>query len=144
GGAVGQDRAEPGGGGPSVAVVILTAGLAALVLVSAITFAIRVRRRKALGHEQLAEAEIAELRRALERLGWDLSPATTLLARERAPATAARPRAAAYAGALRRYRFDPQRSQPPGPTDRRALRRALGRASGPLGPLRALIAIPPG
>jgi hypothetical protein len=143
--AIGQERAESdSGGGPPTWVVILAAGLAGLALVSALVFAIRVRRRNALDREQLAEAEIAELRQALERLGWDLSPATTLLALERELATAAGPRAAAYAGALRRYRFDPRGSQPPGPADRRALRQALGRASGPLGPLRALVAIPPG
>jgi protein-glutamine gamma-glutamyltransferase len=145
GAAIGQERAElDSGGGPPTSVVILAAGLAALALASTLVFATRVRRRNALDRGQLAEAEIAELRRALERLGWDLSPATTLLALERDLATAAGPRAAAYAGALRRYRFDPRHSQPPGPTDRRALRHALGRASGPLGPLRALIAIPPG
>ena len=141
GGAVGQGREESASGsGPPTAVVIL----AVLALASALAFAIRVRRRNALDREQLAEAEIAELRKALERLGWNLSPATTLMALERELATAAGPHAAAYAGALRRYRFDPQRSQPPGPADRRALRQALGRASGPLGPLRALIALPPG
>ncbi len=144
GGSVGQNRSESDSGGPATSVLILAAGLAALALVCALVFAIRVRRRNALGREQLAEAEIAELRTALERLGWKLSPATTLLALERELATAVGPRAAAYAGALRRYRFDPQGSQPPGPADRRALRHALGRASGPLGPLRALIAIPPG
>jgi hypothetical protein len=144
GGSVGQERSESDSGGPASSVLILAVGLAALALASALVFAIRVRRRNALGREQLAEAEIAELRTALERLGWKLSPATTLLALERELATAAGPRAAAYAGALRRYRFDPQGSQPPGPADRRALRHALGRASGPLGPLRALFAIPPG
>lgn len=145
GAAVGPGRAEPGsGGGPPTAVVTLAAVLAALVVAGVLAFAIRVRRRRALDREQLAETEIAELRRALERLGWDLSPATTLLALERELETAAGPRAAAYAEALRRYRFDPQGSRPPGPSDRRALRHALGRASGPLGPLRALVVLPPG
>jgi hypothetical protein len=145
GGAVGDERGDQGsGGGRPTAVTVLVIALAVLALASVFAFAIRVRRRGALDREQLAEVEIAELRRALERLGWSLSPAATLLALERELATAAGPRAAAYAEALRRYRFDPQRSQPPGPADRRALRRALGRASGPLGPLRALVALPPG
>jgi hypothetical protein len=144
-GAIGQARTERGSDiGLPTSVLLLAGGLAALVLAGALAFAIRVRRRNALDREQLATAEIAELRSALERLGWDLSPATTLLALEQRLATTAGPRAAAYARTLRDFRFDPQRSAPPGPDERSALRRALGGAAGPLGPLRALIALPPG
>ncbi len=125
-------------------VLLLAAGLAALSLSGTLVYAIRVKRRNALDREQLAAAEIAELRGALDRLGWDVAPATTLLALEQQLAATAGPRAAAYARALRDFRFDPQHGEPPGPADRRALRRALGSAAGPLGPLRALIALPPG
>jgi protein-glutamine gamma-glutamyltransferase len=124
--------------------VVLAAGLAAIALAAAVAFVIRVRRRDALDREQLTAAEIAELRRALDRLGWDVAPATTLLALEQQLAATAGPRAASYARALRDCRFDPRRGDPPSPADRRALRRALGDAAGPLGPLRALIALPPG
>ncbi|HYI80326.1 MAG TPA: transglutaminase-like domain-containing protein [Thermoleophilaceae bacterium] len=136
-------RSSAGDGLPTAALV-LVAGLAALALVSTLVFAVRVRRRNALDREQLAAAEIGELRSALDQLGWDVSPATTLLVLERQLEATAGPRAAAYARALRDCRFDPQRSEPPGPADRRALRRALGATAGPLGPLRALIALPPG
>jgi len=136
-------QSSSGDGLPTV-VLLLAAGLAALALAAAVAFTIRVRRRTALDREQLTAAEIAELRSALDRLGWDISPATTLLALEQQLAATAGPRAAAYARALRDCRFDSQRSNPPGPADRRALRRALGNAAGPLGPLRALIALPPG
>jgi len=145
GGAVGEASAEPdSSGGPPALVLFLAAGLAALALAVAVVFAIRVRRRNALDREQLAAAEIAELRRALDRLGWEVSPATTLLALERRLAATAGARAAAYARALRACRFDPHRGDPPSPAERRALRRALGGAAGPLGPLRAVIALPPG
>ncbi len=136
-------RSNSGYGLPAF-VLLLMVGLAAFAIAGALAYATRVRRRNALDREQLATAEIAELRRALGQLGWDLSPATTLLALEQQLAATAGPRAAAYARALRDCRFDPQGSAPPGPADRRALRHALGRASGALGPLRALIALPPG
>jgi len=131
-------------GGPSTPVMLLAASLAALLLAGALAFGVRVRRRRALGPERLVTAEIAELRGALERLGWDVSPATTLLELERRLAAAAGPCAASYARTLRDCRFDRQGGNPPGPADRRALRRALGTTAGPLGRLRALIALPPG
>ena len=132
------------GDGLPIAVVTLGVVLAALALAGTLAFALRVRHTRALDRERLTAAEIAELHHALHRLGWSVSPATTLLELERQLATAAGPRAAAYARALRDSRFDSRGGPPPGPADRRALRRALARAEGPLGPLRALIAIPPG
>jgi protein-glutamine gamma-glutamyltransferase len=142
--ATGADTESSPGDGLPAFVPLLAAGLAVLALAGGLVFAIRVRRRKALDREQLAAAEIVELRRALDRLGWDVSPATTLLALEQQLATAAGPGAAAYARTLRSFRFDPSGADPPGPADRRALRRALGGGAGPLGRLRALVALPPG
>jgi hypothetical protein len=139
-------RADGGGadGGASATALLVAAGLVALGLALTALFAHRVRRSAALDREQLAEAEIAELREALDRLGWDVSPATTLLALERELQAGAGPAASSYARALRSARFDPLASAPPGLAERRALRSALAAGSGPLGRLRALLAIPPG
>jgi protein-glutamine gamma-glutamyltransferase len=143
-GAVAQSSAGTDGGGLPTAALLLAAGLGALTAAGGLMFAIRVLRRRGLDRERLAEAEVAELQHALGRLGWDVSPSTTLLAIERRLAATAGPVAAAYAQALRAYRFDPRGSEPPGAGERRALRRALGAGSGPLGRLRVLLAIPPG
>jgi protein-glutamine gamma-glutamyltransferase len=132
------------GSGVPTPLLLLAVGLGTVVALSALAFAVRARRSRALDRDELASAEVSELRRALERLGWDISPATTLLALERRLAATAGPAAAAYARALRSYRFDPGGGEPPGPRERRALRNALGADAGRLGPLRALIAIPPG
>ncbi|HEX2070895.1 MAG TPA: transglutaminase domain-containing protein [Thermoleophilaceae bacterium] len=136
--------AQSSGSGAPVSLLLLAVGLGALAAASLAAFAIRARRRRALGGEHLAAAEIAELRDALARLGWEVSPATTLLGLERQLEAKAGPLAASYARALRSYRFDPRAGQPPGPAQRRALRGALATAAGRLGRLRTLIAIPPG
>jgi hypothetical protein len=143
--AIGHSGSAPSaaGGRPSL-LLLLGVGVGTVAAAGALGLAIRVRRRRALDRGQLVAAEIAELRRALERLGWDVSGATTLLQLERRLAAGAGPLAAAYANALRRYRFDPRGGEPPGASERRALRRALGAATGRLGRLRALIALPPG
>ncbi|HEX2161970.1 MAG TPA: transglutaminaseTgpA domain-containing protein [Thermoleophilaceae bacterium] len=142
--AVAQTGTEQSGAGGPPTALLLALALCALAAASAGAFAIRVRRRNGLDGERLAAAEIAELRSALERLGWNVSPATTLLALESQLARTAGPLAADYAQALRSYRFDPRSGRPPGPAERRKLRQALGAAAGRLGRLRALIAIPPG
>jgi transglutaminase-like putative cysteine protease len=141
--AAGESGGRASGDLPTVALV-LAGGLGAIALAGGLGFARRVRRRRALGRERLAEAETAELRHALGRLGWEVSPSTTLLTIERRLAATAGPAAASYAHALRAYRFDPHGGKPPGVVERRALRRALGTGTGPLGRLRVLIALPPG
>ena len=143
-GAADQSGLVAGGGRLSTAALLLAAALAATAVAGGLTFAVRARRRRALDRERLAQAEIAELQHALARLGWDVSPSTTLLAIERRLAATAGPVAAAYARALRSYRFDPGGGDPPGVVERRALRRALAAGTGPLGRLRVLLAIPPG
>jgi transglutaminase-like putative cysteine protease len=133
---------SPGGLGPAL---LAAAGLiGAIALALGCLFWVRVRRWRALDRERLAEAEIAELRDALDRLGWEVSPATTLLALERQLAATAGDAAAGYARALRSFRFDPVGGNPPDPAARRALRRALSPTAGRLGRLRTLLAIPPG
>jgi hypothetical protein len=101
------------------------------------------RARRALPPERVAEAQLAELRRALARLGWAIPGGTTLLALERRLGRAAGPASARYAAGLRAHRYDPASPGPPGILARRELRRELG-AGGLRRRLRALIAIPPG
>ena len=103
-----------------------------------------VRRARRLAGEELAAAQLAELRRALRWLDWEMPPGATLLNMERRLGRAAGPSAARYAAALRAHRYDPRR--PAGPTlrERRALRRDLTAQSGLRGRVLGLIAIPPG
>jgi transglutaminase-like putative cysteine protease len=140
---------DPGGqttsdGGRSWLLPLLGLALLALAAGVAVTMALRVRRRRALGPRELAEAQLAELRRALVRLGWELPAATTLLALEGRLARAAGPTAAAYAGALRANRYDPRAPAAPGTSERRSLRRELTARGGLRARLRGLVAIPPG
>jgi protein-glutamine gamma-glutamyltransferase len=123
-----------------VLALIVLAALAAL----AVAVVLRVRARRGLTPEQLAEAQLAELRRALDRLDWEVPAATTLLGLERRLGRAAGPASARYAAGLRAHRYDPGAPQAPGWPERRALRRELGSHSGLAGRLRALLAIPPG
>ena len=150
-GGVAAERASPaagvsaGGDGlpdwviPVLILVVLT------VLGGAVWYGVRrVRVQHGLTPEQLAEAQLAELRRALDRLDWSVPAATTLLALERRLLTNAGPRSAGYARRLREHRYDPRSPAGPGPGDRRALRRELTARGGLRGRLRGLFAIPPG
>jgi protein-glutamine gamma-glutamyltransferase len=100
--------------------------------------------RRAFPPEGVAELQLAELHRALDKLGWAVPGGVTLLALERRLARAAGPASARYAARLRAHRYEPAAPRPPGRSDRRALRRELGSAGGLRGRLRALLAIPPG
>jgi transglutaminase-like putative cysteine protease len=106
--------------------------------------ALALRRRRRLGPERLAEAQIAELRDALAPLDWEVPPATTLRTLEQRLQRRAAPAAAAYAGALRAHRYDPRAPAAPGAAARRAARRDLGARGGTRRRLRALLAMPPG
>jgi protein-glutamine gamma-glutamyltransferase len=132
--------ADDGGGGllPLVLVALAVLAVVAIVVVR------RVRRRRALGPEQRVEAQLAELRRALERLGWEVPTQTTLLALERRLDRSFGPPAASYVAALRAHRYDPRAPGMPGAAQRRALRRALAAGGGPRARLRSLRALPPG
>jgi protein-glutamine gamma-glutamyltransferase len=122
--------------------------LGVLVLAAAaglgLSVARRVHARRGMTPEQLAEAQLAELRRALARLDWDVPVATTLLALERRLGRAAGPASARYAAGLRAHRYDPRVPDAPGAGDRRAVRRELSSRAGVTGRLRGLLAIPPG
>jgi transglutaminase-like putative cysteine protease len=130
------------GSGWVVPVLVL---LAALPMAGALWYGVRrVRVQRRLTGEQLAQAQLAELRRALERLDWNVPAATTLLALERRLLRAAGPESAGYARRLREHRYDPRAPRAPGPSERRALRRELSARGGLLARLRGLFAIPPG
>jgi hypothetical protein len=105
---------------------------------------LRVRAQRDLTPEQRAEAQLAELRRALARLDWEVPAATTLLGLERRLGRVAGPASARYAAGLRAHRYDPRAPRAPGSDDRRALRRELSSRAGLVGRLRGLLAIPPG
>ena len=92
----------------------------------------------------MADAQLAELRRALVRLGFSLPAATTLLGLERRLDRSVGPAAARYAAALRAHRFDPRAPEGPGLAERRALRRELSSRGGLPARVRGLLAIPPG
>jgi transglutaminase-like putative cysteine protease len=96
-----------------------------------------VHRARRMGAAELAEAQLAELRRALAWLDWDVPANTTLLTLEGRLGRAAGPAAARYAAALRAYRYDPTAPGAPSLGERRALRRDLTARTG-------LAAIPPG
>ena len=103
-----------------------------------------VRRARRLEGEELAGAQLAELRRALARLDWDVPTNTTLLGLERRLGRAAGPAAERYAAALRAHRYDPRSPAGPSLRERRRLRTDLTARTGLRGHLIGLIAIPPG
>jgi protein-glutamine gamma-glutamyltransferase len=103
-----------------------------------------VRRTKQLSAEELADAQLAELRRALGRMGWEVPAGTTLLGLERRLDRIAGPSAARYAATLRAHRYDPSVPAAPSLQERRRLRRDLTARSGLRGRLLGLLAIPPG
>jgi transglutaminase-like putative cysteine protease len=139
---LGGQFGEEGGAGWILQVL----GLIVLVVVTGVATSVvrRARARRGLSAEELAEAQLAELRRALARLHWDVPAATTLLALERRLERVAGPASARYAAGLRAHRYDPRAPRAPGQRDRRALRRELSSRAGLAGRLRALLAIPPG
>ena len=150
-GGVAAERAQggPGGGleeegGPSWPLRLLALLMLAALAGTGVWVVLRVRAQRDLTPEQRAEAQLAELRRALARLDWEVPAATTLLGLERRLGRTAGPAAARYAAGLRAYRYDPRAPSAPGASDRRALRRELSSRAGMVGRLRGLVAIPPG
>jgi hypothetical protein len=90
-----------------------------------------------------SEAMVAELRRALDRVGWHLAGGTTLLEVERRVTAAGREPVARYAAMLRDHRYAGDRSPLPSDEQRRQMRRSLI-AGGPLRRWRAWLLVPPG
>jgi len=103
-----------------------------------------LRRSRQLDAEQLVEAQLAELGRALRWLEWEVPTKTTLLGLERRLGRTAGPAAGRYAAALRAHRYDPEAPDGPSLRERRGLRRDLTARAGLKGRAIGLIAIPPG
>jgi transglutaminase-like putative cysteine protease len=148
---VAAERAQGGPGGqleeedgPGWVLRVLALLVLATLAAAGMSVVLRIRARRGLTAEQLAEAQLAELRRALAQLDWEVPAATTLLGLERRLGRAAGPASARYAAGLRAHRYDPRAPSAPGPRDRRALRRELSSRAGLVGRLRGLLAIPPG
>jgi protein-glutamine gamma-glutamyltransferase len=149
-GGVAAERVSPsggidsGGGMPDWVVPVLI--LLAITLAGAAGWYVlrRVRVQHGLTPEQLAEAQLAELLRALGRLDWKVPVATTLLGLERRLLRNSGPHSAGYARRLREHRYDPRSPDAPGARERRALRRELTAGGGLRRRLRGLVAIPPG
>lgn len=89
------------------------------------------------------DAPLYELRRALERLGYDIAPGTTLAELERRLAEEAGPGAARYVRRLNDGRYARVPARTPGRSARRALRRALTARLGWMGRVRGYRALPP-
>jgi transglutaminase-like putative cysteine protease len=146
-----SERAGPqpeagGGGDGGMSGWVGVGAIALLALAGGAGWAL-VRRygaRRSLPHAELGEAQLAELRAALPKLGWNLADGTTLLGLERRLDRVAGPAAAGYAAKLRAHRFDPRAPAAPTPAERRALRRELTARGGIRARLRGLLAIPPG
>ncbi|HEY6673193.1 MAG TPA: transglutaminase-like domain-containing protein, partial [Solirubrobacterales bacterium] len=144
-------KATAGAAGPQSApasgpamLTLVGFGAAAAALAAFAVYGYRSRRRGRLAPDALADAELRELDRALAGLGSPLPPGTTLLRAEDRLARFAGPAAAGYAARLRTRRYRDPGADPPGVTERRALRQALLRAAGWRCALRLLLAISPG
>ncbi|HWH44279.1 MAG TPA: transglutaminaseTgpA domain-containing protein, partial [Thermoleophilaceae bacterium] len=142
--------AQPGGGGGSSLPSSggeesrLPLWALALVLAAAALAAALVRGRRRLGRS-VAESEtpIAELARAVRRLGLAIPPRTTLLELEQRLGRLAGPAGTAYARALREWRYGPAGTPAPGRAERAALRKGLAERGGIGARARAWIALPP-
>lgn len=137
--AASASRDEGGGVAWAVALALIALGTLAA---SAVVVALRRRRR--LTPAAAADASLRELQRALPRLGWELTPGTTLLELERRLSRVAGPQAAGYVSRLRAGRFARGEARPPGGAERRALRRELTASRGLRQRLRGFLALPPG
>jgi protein-glutamine gamma-glutamyltransferase len=134
--------AEDGDGGPPAGARLVL--VLALALAAAAALVLRARGDRRSYGGRAADRAAAELARALERLGLAAGGSTTLLALERRLGRLAGPPGAAYARRLRDHRYAGGSPEPPGPADRRALRRALASRGGLRWRLRCLRALPPG
>jgi protein-glutamine gamma-glutamyltransferase len=124
---------------------LLGASLLVLVpLALGVLWLMSIARRRPHFHARGGEGAVAELRRALDDLGYHYPARTTLAELERRLKITAGPGAARYVRLLRQQRYArPGTGHPPTTRDRRALRRALTDGGGPLARLRGLLAIPP-
>jgi len=132
-----------GSSGPGATIVFgIVAGFLALLALGA--YGLRAHRRRRLSPDDLADGELRELDRALARLGSPLPPGTTLRGAQKLLEGFAGSAAGRYATELQARRYRDPGASPPGVGERRALRRALLRATGPRAALKVLLALPPG
>ena len=114
-------------------------GLLGLLGVALAKLRARLRRRRTSPHDR----ELAELYRALERMGEPAPAGTTLASLEARLAARAGAPGVSYLRLLRERRYSPAGGPAPGAHERRAMRRALGAQGGLLRRLRTLAALPP-
>jgi transglutaminase-like putative cysteine protease len=138
GGRAAESANAPGWVVPSV--------LAALLALAGGAVAVRSVRFRGLEAGAALAAQLAEIERALPKLGWRVPPGATLQQMEGRLRTTSRPAAARYLATLRRNRFAKPAPEPASAGERRATRRELAssRAGAGGGRLRALLALPPG
>jgi protein-glutamine gamma-glutamyltransferase len=134
--------AESSGGGRDWLPFAAIVGFGTLLAILAWGLLALARTRRPLEGPQLAEAQVAELRRALAAMGRPIAAGFTLRRLERDSASLGRTGLADYASKLGAYRYG-DRAAPPGPAERRRMRRELARRRGPWRTLRALRAVPP-
>jgi hypothetical protein len=103
----------------------------------------RRRRQREQSSGAHGEAAIAELLRALERLGLTAAPDATLLDIETQLHSSHGSHAGHYVHLLSNLRYAPAADAPPSPRERRLLRSALTAGRGPLAHARGLFALPP-
>jgi transglutaminase-like putative cysteine protease len=138
---IGQGPASGAGEGPGSTPWVV--GAVAILVASGLGLGGSALLRRRRGPPAGVDAQVLELRTALERLGWRIPESTTLLGLERRLAGAAGPRAAEYAARLRAHRFDRHDPGPPDAAARRALRRELTDRGGLRARLLGLLALPP-
>jgi protein-glutamine gamma-glutamyltransferase len=143
-GNVGAEReAESSGPWSALLLILLVAvglALAGAVAVGGIAIA-RTLRFRGLDPQAAARSQARELERALPRLGFPIPAGATLLELEHR--LGGRRALSGYLERLRAGRYRPGAS-PPGPAERRAVRRELTSGRGAARRLRALIEMPPG
>jgi len=142
-GPVGAARARAEAGTASATLIATGAAVALLALALGLGALRRRRRRTPADTTGGADAELAELTRALRRLGLEPEPGTTLAELERRLARSHGSQAGEYLRSLRELRYGrPGTARTPSARERRLLRRALS-TGGALARLRGLLALPP-
>ena len=96
---------DDGGSGPWLPIALALLGLTAIAATAVAI--VCWRRRRALTAGDAVDAQLAELRSALVRLGWTVPGEPTLLGLERRFRSAGRPAVAGYAAGLRAHRYAP-------------------------------------
>jgi protein-glutamine gamma-glutamyltransferase len=142
----GEAGASPPPGGSSgdgaAWAIVGALGLLLLAAVGATGLRARLNARRDRDARR-ADRDLAELKRALARLGEPAPPRLTLRELEGRLTSRAGPAAARYVRMLRERRYSVSGGDRPGPAERRDLRRALANGRGPRARLRAFVAMPP-